>query len=140
VQAASDFHHLIGKERLGIAKDIFDDAASLDIRNDVLDHNANAGDERVFRFLRCSQLAAFGLFLGLIDRHTRRMIPLKSGVLEQRDISRKHGLFEITYPFVMHAARISLTQIANQPVFNVGNQIIFQRMSFFSRCIAPSAP
>ena len=67
------------------------------------------------------------------------MIPLKSSVLEQVDVGRKHRLFKIAYPFVMGATGIGLTQVAHQTFFDVGDEIVFQRMSFFYRCTDPSA-
>lgn len=111
VQAACNFHHLIGKEPLGIAKNIFDNPAPLDTRDDVFDQNPNARDECVLRFLCLRQLSAFGLFLGLIDSDARRLVALKPGVLEQTDVRRKHRLFDVAYPFVMGATGRGFTQI-----------------------------
>jgi hypothetical protein len=139
VQATGNFHHLIRKELFGIAKNIFDNPAPLDTRNDVFDQNANARDDRVLRFLGRRQLAAFGFFLGLIDRDARRLVALKPGVLEQTDVRWKYRLFEITYPFVVGTTGIGFTQVAYQTLFDVGDEIVFHRMSFFSRCTDPSA-
>ena len=140
VETTCNFHHLIGKEQLGITKDIFDNPTPLDTRYDVFNHNANAGDDRVLRFLGCWQLLAFGLFLGLIDRDARRVVALKSRVLEQIDVRRKHRLFEITYPFVMDATRIRRTQVSHQSLFDISTECVFHRMSFFYHCTDLSAP
>jgi hypothetical protein len=41
VPAAGNFHHLIGTELLGIAKDILDNSAPFDTRDDGFDHKAD---------------------------------------------------------------------------------------------------
>lgn len=42
VEAAGNVPHLIGKELLGVAEDIFDNPAPLDTRDDVFDQDAHA--------------------------------------------------------------------------------------------------
>lgn len=55
-------------------KDIFDNPTPFDTRNDVLDENPYARDDRVLLFLFLHKLLGFGLFLGLIDGDTRRLV------------------------------------------------------------------
>lgn len=126
MQTTRNFHRLIGKECLGITKDIFDNPAPFDSANDVLDHHPNAGNDLIFGFLGCGELAALGLFLGLIDRHPGRRIALKTRVLEPPNIRWKHGLFNITYPFVVDATRIRFTQIAYPTLVHIDDEVVFR--------------
>ena len=123
-----------------MAKDIFDNPAPFDTRNDVLNQNPNAGDDLVLGFLRLCQLLALGLFLGLIDRHAGRLVALKPCILEEVDLRRKYRLFDVTDALVVNAARIGLTQVAHQTLFDIDDEIVFERMLFFYRCTDPVAP
>ena len=131
MQATSNFHHLISKERLRIAKDIFDNPTPFDTRNDVLNQNPNTGDDFVLCFFFRRQLLALGLFLGLIDRHAGRLVALKPRILEEVDLRWKYQLFDVTDALVVNAARIGLTQVAHQALFNVNDEIVCERMLFF---------
>jgi hypothetical protein len=140
VQATSNFHDLIRKERLRIAKDSFDNPTSFDTGNDMFNQNPNAGDDRVLCFFCRRQLLAFGLFLGLIDRDAGRLVALKPCILEEVDLRREPQLFDVTDALVVHATGIGLTQVAHQALFDVNDEIVLERMLFFYRCIDPSAP
>ena len=106
----------------------------------MLNQNPNAGDDLVLGFLRLCQLLALGLFLGLIDRHAGRLLALKPRILEEVDLRRKYRLFDVTDALVVDAARIGLTQVAHQALFDVNDEIVFERMLFFYRCTDPVAP
>lgn len=139
MQTASNFDHLIGEKRLGIAKDVFDNPTPFDPCNDVFDANPDAGDDLVVRFFRRRELLPFGLFLRLIDRDTRRLVALKSRILKEIDARRERKFFKIAYPFVVDATGIRLTQIAHQTRFDIDDEVVLDCMRFFSRCTDLSA-
>jgi hypothetical protein len=106
----------------------------------VLNQNPDAGDNLVLGFFFRRQLLALGLFLGLIDRHARGLVALKPGILKEVDIGQEHQLFDVTDALVVDATGIGRTQVAHQALFDIDDEIVFERMLFFYRCIDPSAP
>ena len=105
----------------------------------MLNQNPNAGDDLVLCFFFRCQFLAFRLFLGLIDRHTRGLVALKPGILEEVDLQREDQLFEVTDALVVNATGIRLTQGAHQALFDVDDEIVLERMLFFYRCTDPFA-
>ena len=105
----------------------------------MLNQNPNTGDDLVLCFFFRRQLLALGLFLGLIDRDTRRLVALKPCILEEVDLRREYRLFDVTDALVVDATGIGLTQVAHQTFFNVNDEIVFERMLFFYRCTDPVA-
>jgi hypothetical protein len=112
VQAASNCPNLVSKKGFALAKAIFDHSTPFDPCNDVFNHEPNAGDDLILCFLCRGQLLALGLFLGLINRDTRRLVALKPAILEEVDLPRKDQLFDVTDALVMDATGIRLTQVA----------------------------
>jgi len=139
MQTASNFDHLIGKERLGIAKDVFDNPTPFDSCNDVFDANPDTGDDLVVRFFRRRERLPFGLFLGLIDRDTRGLVALQPRILKEIDARWEDELFNIAYPFVVHATGIRLTQIAHQTLLDIDDEVVLDCIRFFFRCTDLSA-
>ena len=123
-----------------MANDIFDKPAPFDTRNDGLNQNPNAGDDLVLCFFFRRQLLAFGLFLGLIDRHAGRLVALKPRILEEVDRRWKDQLFDGTDALVMDATGIGLTPVTHPALFDIDDEIVFERMLFFYRCTDPLAP
>ena len=66
VQAARNLHHSIRDTFFGEAQDIFDNAATFDPGDRVLDDDTRTGEERVDELLISAQFLAFGLFLGCL--------------------------------------------------------------------------
>lgn len=131
MEATRDLHRLIGKVPFRIAKDIFHNAAPFNTTNDVFNHYPNTRYDLVLGFFLACELFAFRLFLGLIGLDTFGFIPLKARVFEQPTTGWKNWLFVITNAFVMDTARIRLTQIAHETIFNIANEVVFNRMLFF---------
>ena len=64
VQCASHFHNQVRKVRLGGAKNIFNNSATLDASNGVFDHHPCAGDDLIQPGIGGVQFSAPGLFFG----------------------------------------------------------------------------
>lgn len=101
--------------------------------------NPNAGDNLVLCLLCHRQFLAFRLLFGLIDRDARWLVALKPCILEEVDLRWEYQLFDVTDAFVMDTTGISLTEVPYQALFDVDDEIVFERMLFFDRCTDPSA-
>lgn len=139
MQTTSNFYDLISKKSFGVAKDVFDNTAPLDACNDMFNHDPNARDDLILCFLCLCQLLTFGLFLGLINRDARRVITLKPHILKEIDLGRENELLDVTDALVVDATGIRLAQVAHQALFYIDDEIVFERMPFFYRCIDPFA-
>jgi hypothetical protein len=69
MQPAGEVDHLIGIAFLGVAKHVFDDAASLDTRDHMFDPDANLRDEPIVGLVLWRELATTWFFLRLSDLH-----------------------------------------------------------------------
>lgn len=105
----------------------------------MLNHHSNARDDLVLCFLCHRQFLAFRLLLGLINRDARWLVALKPCILEEVDLRREYQLFDVTDALIVDATGISLTEVAYQALFDVDDEIVFERMLFFYRCTDPSA-
>ena len=76
MQPSSQLYHRIRIVFAGVAEHVFDDAASLDARDYMLDHYANTGDEPIVSFVFLRQLTTARFFLGLVDRYTLYLVAL----------------------------------------------------------------
>ncbi len=64
VQAAGNLHHAIRDAFFGETQDLFDNAATFDPGDRVLDDDTRTGEDRVEELLTDAQFFAFGFFWG----------------------------------------------------------------------------
>lgn len=64
MKSTCNFHGQVRKARLGIAKDILDDATTLDTSDDILNQNPHARDEGIEPLVSETQLLALWFFWG----------------------------------------------------------------------------
>ena len=64
MQSTGDLHNQIREILLGVAKNVFDNAAALDTGHGMFNVDAGAGEEAVQPFVDCRQLLAARFFFG----------------------------------------------------------------------------
>src|SRR6266516_3958466 len=129
--ATSNLHHEIIKVGFGIAQDIVHNTASFDTGNDMFNEDTDTGNHRILGSFFRTEFLLSGLFLRLICTDLRRFKPLEACIFKEDTARRKRVVFFITNAFVMDASSKCLTEIANQTLFNIDDQVVFHRMVFF---------
>jgi hypothetical protein len=116
MQPTSQFYRQIRVIFLRVPEHVFDHAASLDARDHMLDHDANAGDEPIVGFVVGRQLPTAGFFLGLVDRHAGHRVALKATVaVEYAAVWSAHPVF-IAELLVVLLAFGCVTQVFDLPI------------------------
>ena len=64
MKSTSNFHRQVRKARFGIAKDILDNATTLDTSDDIFNQNSHTRDKAIEPLVGETQLLALWFFLG----------------------------------------------------------------------------
>jgi len=115
----------------GVAKDIVHNPAAFDTRNDMFHEDTDTRNLRILGFLFCTEFLLSGFFLRLIGTDTLRFKALEARILKEHTARWKRLAFFITNPFVMDASSTCSTEVTDQTLFYINDQVVFYPMVFF---------
>ena len=135
MQATRNLHHEIIKLGFGIAKDLVNHPAAFDTCNDMFNEDTDTGNHRILGFLFGAQFLAAWFLLRLIRTDLLRFKPLKARIFKEDTARGKRVVFFITNAFVVDASSPCPTEVADQTLFNIDDQVVFHRVGFFLTAI-----